>query len=215
VLALHFINRRLQFHYTVLQNGALVDTWILLCNRAVLGRPTAPRNQNGAPRYTGPVTIALWIGALLLMGLGFLGTVVPGLPGVLLLYAGFWLAAWIDHFARVGWPTLLILGLITALALVADLVAGLLGAKRLGASRQALIGSVLGGLIGPFVGLGWVGLLVGPFVGAVAGELMARRPLGTAARVGFGTWLGLIVGTLVKLALSVSMLAIFAVAYLV
>jgi len=148
------------------------------------------------------------------MALGLAGTVLPGLPGILVLYAGMLLGAWIDHFQRVGWPTLLLLGVLTALALGADLVASVLGARRFGASRQALIGSVIGGVIGPFVGFGLLGLLLGPFLGAVCGELLARRPLMTAARVGFGTWLGLIVGTLLKVALSVSMIGVFVTAWL-
>jgi hypothetical protein len=158
--------------------------------------------------------LLLWLAAGALIVAGLAGTVLPGLPGVAVLYAGMLLGAWIDHFSRVGWRTLLILALLTGLALVAELLAAMLGARRLGASRQALIGSVIGGLAGPLVGLGLPGLLLGPFIGAVTGELIARRPLATAARVGFGTWLGLLIGTLVKLSLAVSMLAIFALAYL-
>jgi uncharacterized protein YqgC (DUF456 family) len=155
--------------------------------------------------------VALWIGTIALIALGFIGTIVPGLPGVLLIYGGMWLAAWIDNFARIGWPTLTILGALTALALLADLIAGVMGAKRVGASRLALIGSVIGGLAGiPF---GLLGLLGGPFVGAVAGELLARRPFGAAARVGVGTWLGLVLGALIKIALAVSMLAVFVLGY--
>jgi uncharacterized protein len=156
--------------------------------------------------------LLLWLAVAALIAAGLLGTLVPGLPGVLLIYLGMWLGAWIDHFTRISWPTLLILGVMTALALVADLIASVLGAKRVGASRQALVGSVLGGLLGLMFGL--PGLLLGPFVGAVIGELIARRSIGVAARVGFGTWLGLLVGTLVKLALAVSMLAVFVAAYL-
>lgn len=166
------------------------------------------------PNWPSVTHLALWLGAGALIVAGLIGTVLPGLPGVLVLYAGMWLGAWIDHFARVGWPTLLVLGVLTALALLADLIASVLGAKRVGASRQALIGSVLGGLIGPLLGFGLIGLLLGPFVGAVIGELIARRPIEAAARVGFGTWLGLLVGTLVKVALAVSMLGIFVTAYL-
>ncbi|MGA8706605.1 MAG: DUF456 domain-containing protein [Steroidobacteraceae bacterium] len=157
--------------------------------------------------------VLLWLAAAALMLAGVAGTILPGLPGPLLIYTGMWLGAWIDHFQHVGWPTLTVLGVLTGLTLVADLIASVLGARRLGASRQALIGSVVGGLVGPFVGLGLVGLLLGPFLGAVVGELIARRPMATAARVGFGTWLGLVVGTLVKLALAISMLGIFAAAY--
>jgi hypothetical protein len=158
--------------------------------------------------------LLLWIISGALMVVGLAGTVLPGLPGVPVLYGGMLLGAWIDHFSRVGWRTLLVLGVLTGLALVAELVASMLGAKRLGASRQALIGSVIGGLAGPMVGFGLPGLLLGPFVGAVVGELVARSPLATAARVGFGTWLGLLAGTLVKLSLAISMLAIFVLAYL-
>ncbi len=103
--------------------------------------------------------------------------------------------------------------MLAGLALMADLIASALGARRLGASRQAVIGSVAGGLVGPFTGLGLLGLLLGPFIGAVVGELIARRPMATAARVGFGTWLGLVIGTLFKLALAIGMLGIFATAY--
>jgi uncharacterized protein YqgC (DUF456 family) len=157
------------------------------------------------------VHVALWVLALTLMGAGLIGTVIPGLPGVLLLYAGMWLGAWIDDFTRIGWRTLTLLGVLAALALLADLLASVLGARRAGASRLALLGSVIGGVIGLFFGP--LGLLLGPFAGAVVGELAARRPLGDAARVGLATWVGLMVGTLAKVALAVTMLGVFLTGY--
>jgi uncharacterized protein YqgC (DUF456 family) len=156
--------------------------------------------------------IALWICAMALIVAGFIGIVIPGLPGVLLIYGGMWLAAWFDGFTKIGWPTLTILGVLAALVLAADLLASALGAKRVGASRQALIGSLIGGILGLSFGL--LGLVFGPFVGAVVGELIARRPLAAAARVGFGTWMGLVLGTLAKIALAVSMLGVFVAGYL-
>jgi len=158
-----------------------------------------------------PAEVALWIAALALIAGGCIGTILPGMPGVLIIYAGMWLAAWTDHFARIGWVTLTILGILTALALVADLAASLLGAKHVGASRLALIGSVIGGIVGIFFGL--LGLLLGPFVGAVAGELMARRSIADATRVGLATWIGLLLGTMAKIALAVSMLGVFLTSY--
>ena len=155
--------------------------------------------------------VALWIAAGVLIVMGFIGTILPGMPGVLIIYAGMWLAAWIDDFARIGWVTLTILGILTALALAADLVASLLGAKRVGASPQALFGSVIGGIAGLFFGL--IGLLLGPFIGAVAGELMARRSFADATRVGVATWIGWLVGTMAKIALAVNMLGVFLVGY--
>ncbi|HEY6453304.1 MAG TPA: DUF456 domain-containing protein [Steroidobacteraceae bacterium] len=157
--------------------------------------------------------VALWCGAFALIAAGLVLTIVPGMPGVLLIYGGMWLAAWIGHFARIGWPTLILLGVLTALALVIDLTASVLGAKRVGASRQALLGSFIGGFAGLAFGL--PGLIAGPFAGAVIGELMARRTLVAATRVGLWTWIGLLAGTLAKLALAVTMLAVFAVACLI
>jgi uncharacterized protein YqgC (DUF456 family) len=155
--------------------------------------------------------VALWIVAGTLMAAGFIGTIIPGMPGVLVIYAGMWLAAWIDDFARIGWRTLTLLGVLTALAFAADLIASVLGARRVGASRQAIIGSLIGGIVGLFFGP--LGLLFGPFAGAVAGELCARRPMADAARVGLATWIGLLIGTMAKIALAVTMLGVFLTSY--
>jgi uncharacterized protein len=102
---------------------------------------------------------------------------------------------------------------LTCFAFVIDILAALLGAKRVGASRLALVGAALGAVIGLFFGL--PGLLLGPFVGAVIGEYLTRQKLDQAARVGFGTWIGLLVGALAKLALAFTMLGIFAAAYFI
>jgi uncharacterized protein len=107
---------------------------------------------------------------------------------------------------------LTILGVLAALAMAADFVATLLGAKRAGASKLALVGAALGSLLGVLSGL-W-GLLVFPFVGAVIGELIARRQLGQAGKVGFATWLGLLLGTIAKIAIALTMIGVFVIAYL-
>lgn len=155
----------------------------------------------------------LWLIAGALIVIGLIGIVAPGVPGVMAIFGGMLLAAWIDHFQRVSIPTIVLLGVLTALAFVVDIVGGLLGAQRVGASRQALIGAALGGLLGLF--FGFVGLLLGPFVGATVGEFLAQRRLDSAARVGLGTGLGLLVGAIAKMALAVAMLAIFIAAWLI
>jgi len=149
----------------------------------------------------------------LLILIGIAGTVVPVLPGVPLVFSGMLLAAWADHFQHIGTFTLIVLGVLCALALLVDLAAGLLGAKRVGASTRALWGATFGTVIGLFFGL--PGLLLGPFVGAAIGELSTGRELGHAARVGLGTWLGLLFGTLAKVALCFTMLGIFALALII
>lgn len=99
------------------------------------------------------------------------------------------------------------LGTLCALAMALDFIAGLLGAKRVGASGLGLLGAALGTVIGLFFGL--IGLILGPFIGAVLGELAHGRQAGTAAKVGVATWLGMAAGALAKLVLAFTMLGIF------
>jgi uncharacterized protein YqgC (DUF456 family) len=160
-----------------------------------------------------PMTVVLWLVVVLLVLVGFAGLVFPGLPGTPLVFAGLVLAAWLDGFTRVGWwPTLLVLGALTLLSVAVEFIAGALGAQRVGASGRAVWGATLGGLVGIFFGL--PGLVLGPFVGAVLGQLAARRDLLHAGRVGVGTLLGLFVGAIAKIAVSVTMLGVFVAAWL-
>lgn len=156
--------------------------------------------------------IALFVLAGLLIVAGLAGTLLPVLPGIPLMYAGMFLAAWTDHFEHVGTFTLVLLGALCLIALALDFLAGLLGAKRVGASGWALFGSAAGTIAGLFFGL--VGVLVGPFAGAVAGELIAGGTLHRATSVGIGTWIGLLLGTLAKVGLAFTMLGVFALALL-
>ena len=150
--------------------------------------------------------------AAILVIVGVLGTVLPVLPGILLVFGGLFLAAWAQDFARVGWVGLTVIGVLAALGFGADFLASLLGAKRVGASPKALIGAAIGGFLGIFLGL--AGILLGPFIGAVLGELWARGGLRQATRVGFGTTIGLLFAAVAKLVLAFLMIGTFAAFYL-
>ena len=155
----------------------------------------------------------LWLLSAALIVLGVAGTVLPALPGTALVLAGIVLGAWIDDFARVGWGVLGGITLLAALAWVLDYVAGLLGAKKAGASRQAIVGAALGTVAGLFMGL--VGVFFMPLVGAAIGEWLARRDHGQALKVGVATWLGLIAGMVSKVVIAFVMIGVFIVALLV
>ena len=156
---------------------------------------------------------SLWyVLAAVLIVVGVIGTVVPALPGVPLVFAGMFVAAWADGFQHVGLWTLIGLGVLTLIAVAVDFFAGLAGAKRVGASRLALIGAAVGTLVGLFFGI--PGLLLGPFLGALIGELFAGATLKRAAGVGVGAWLGFLVGTVLKLAVCFAMLGLFALAFI-
>lgn len=161
-------------------------------------------------------TALLYLIAALLVLAGLAGTVLPALPGLPLVFGGMLLAAWAGDFQHVGVPMLVLLGALTLLSMAIDFWATALGAKRVGASRLAVAGAMLGTLGGLF--LGPLGLLVGPFAGALGGELLHRRSLqrhhvGQAARVGVGTWVGIVFGTVLKLGLAFAMLGMFALAW--
>jgi uncharacterized protein len=154
----------------------------------------------------------LLILAIVLVLAGIAGTVLPALPGAPLVFLGLLVAAWAEGFEKVGWFTLSILGLLTLLTFVVDFFAASLGARRVGASWLALIGAVLGMIAGLFFSL--PGIILGPFFGAVLGEYLARRDWAQARKVGFGTWLGMVIGVAGKLALIFTMVGIFALAYM-
>jgi uncharacterized protein YqgC (DUF456 family) len=155
----------------------------------------------------------LLIGALVLVLIGLAGSVLPALPGVPLVFAGLLMAAWAGDFQRVGWVTLTLLGLLTVASFVIDLAATVLGARRVGATKLAIVGAAVGTFAGVFFGI--PGLLVGPFAGAVAGEMLSHGEWRQATRAGVATWIGLLFGTLAKLALVFTMLGIFLFAYFV
>jgi uncharacterized protein len=156
--------------------------------------------------------IGWWVIAILLIIIGVIGSVLPAVPGVILVMGGMSLAAWIDGFRRIGWVTLGILGFLTLLALACDALGALIGAKRVGASGLALLGAAIGTFLGIFFGL--VGALIGPFLGAVVGELISRGRLVPAARVGLATWAGLALSLVARVAIVFAMLAVFLTSYL-
>jgi len=156
----------------------------------------------------------LWILSVLLILIGLAGTVLPALPGTALILAGIFVGAWIDDFTRVGAGMLAVIGTLAVLAWALDYVAGLLGAKKAGASRLALVGAAVGTVAGLFMGL--VGVLFMPLVGAAAGEFIARQGQAPhhevgqqAAKVGLATWLGMMVGMLAKVVIAFVMVGLF------
>lgn len=153
----------------------------------------------------------LWLVAFLLMLLGFAGLLLPMLPGVPLLFGGFLLAAWIDDFSRVGMVAMVIIGVLALLAWIIDIVASLMTTKSVGASRQAMIGTIAGALVGMLAGV--PGLILGTVAGAIIGEMMASRDAAHATRVGVAAGLGFALALAAKLVFALLMVSVFVYAY--
>jgi len=156
------------------------------------------------------LTVFLWIFAIVLIVVGVAGTILPAVPGAVMVFGGIVLAASIDHFARVPVWLLVVFAVLTAISWAVDYFAAVAGARKVGASPRALLGAAVGTLAGIFTGL-W-GLLFMPLLGAAIGEFIAQRDLLRAGKVGLSTWIGMLVGTAVKVAIVFAMVGAFIVA---
>ncbi len=156
---------------------------------------------------------ALWVLAVVLVVVGLAGTVLPALPGAALIFAGALLAAWIDDFRRISGLSVAIVGVLMVLSWVADYLSAMLGARRAGASPLALLGAAVGTVAGIFTGL--IGLLFMPLAGAAIGQFVSERDALRAAHVGIATWIGMLVGTVAKVALAFMMIGVLAAALLI
>jgi uncharacterized protein YqgC (DUF456 family) len=171
------------------------------------------RNAGTAGRLEATMNAALWVVAIAMIVVGVAGTVLPALPGLVLVFGGIVLAAWIDDFARISPWTVGGLAVLMLLGVAADYVAAALGAKKAGASRLAVVGAAIGTVAGIFTG--FVGLVFMPLVGAALGELIAQKDVWRAGKVGIATWLGLLVGTALKVAIVFTMVGVFVIALMV
>ncbi len=153
------------------------------------------------------MTTALWVIAVLMILIGIVGTVLPALPGVVLVFAGITLAAWIDSFAMISAWTIGVLAVLALIGFLVDYLSTVLFARRAGATRYGIIGAAIGTVAGIFFGL--LGIIIFPLIGAFAGEFLARRDALRAGRIGLSTWVGLLVAAVVKIAIVFTMLGIF------
>jgi uncharacterized protein len=191
------------------------------CGRAPYA-PNADHRRKECALSFDATTLA-WLGVVLMIVIGLAGTVLPALPGTVFVLAGVIWGAWLDDFTRVPVWVVVICAVLAAIAFATDYVAAMMGAKRVRASTWAIVGAALGTVAGIFTG--FIGLLFMPLVGAVAGEWFAQRQKTAdlqveqgqyhvrAAKVGLATWVGMIVGTAVKLALVLTIVGIFVAAY--
>ena len=140
--------------------------------------------------------IVLLILAFICMLVGIIGCIVPGLPGVPVSYVGLWIAQAADRI-DFSWQMLLVWGIVTIAVTVLDYVVPAIGTKKYGGTKYGVWGSIIGVFVGMFAGA--VGVIVGPLLGAVIGELIGGKETEEAIRAGWGSFLGLLCGTIIKL----------------
>lgn len=154
-----------------------------------------------------PIIIHLIVWAFIVVGV--IGTVAPVLPGTGLIFAGIALYAWYFGVETIGWGTLIALGVVAVITFFFDYLASAYGAAKFGSTKYGVIGSVIGGVLG-MITLNIPGLLIGMFSGAVIGEMaFSGRSQEQAFKAGWGTLLGFLGGTIMKLLFALAMVLIF------
>lgn len=155
----------------------------------------------------------LLIASILLIVIGLIGAVVPVLPGPPLSFVGL-LIVHFTRFAEFETSTLWILGFLAALVQVLDYIVPAWGTKKFGGTKHGAWGSIIGLIIGlfflPAIGpFGIITILAGPFCGAWIGETIAGQETNKALKAAFGSFIGFLTGTLMKLVTSIIIAFIF------
>jgi hypothetical protein len=157
------------------------------------------------------MALALKIVGVLALIVGFVGLFLPAIPGSILLFGGVLAIAAADGFDKISVGTVVACGVLSAAAFAVDYLAGLLGARKFGASKWGLVGALVGLVVGLPMGL--LGIVIGPAAGAVFAEYLVDRDFKRATKAGGGAFVGFLVGMLAKVALAFTILGIAGFAY--
>jgi uncharacterized protein YqgC (DUF456 family) len=152
-------------------------------------------------------TTALVLSIILFIA-GLLGTILPVLPGAILIYLGMLLYGFMTKFETLNVNFFFLQGLVLVLIFSVDFLASVVGTRYFNGSKMAVWGASIGTILGLII-LGPLGIVIGPFIGAVLAELMCGKLINQAIRVGFGTLVGILGGTVVKLCAEILMIIYF------
>ena len=150
----------------------------------------------------------LMIAAVVVLIIGLIGDIIPGIPGTPMSYLALLLMHWTERLSYTP-QFLLMTGLICVVITVLDYVVPVWGTKKFGGTKAGVRGSTIGLIVGiivlPLLGIvlgpfGLIGILGGPFVGAYIGEKMGGTPDDKAWRSAFGSFIGFLAGTFMKIA---------------
>ncbi|KPK64458.1 hypothetical protein AMJ83_01725 [candidate division WOR_3 bacterium SM23_42] len=151
--------------------------------------------------------ILLFVIVLIIMIIGLAGVILPVLPGIPLIFGAAVLYGILTGFKEIDLHLILIFAGLTVFGLVVDYLANYFSVKKMGGGRAGAIGAVIGLMIGIWFGLVWIVVL--PFVLAVAFELIVGREARQALTAGFGSFVGLLFGGLIRFIIGCVMIGIF------
>lgn len=127
---------------------------------------------------------------------GVIGSVLPGLPGAPVSYAGLLLFHFSSAENRIGWVWLVVFGILVAVVWILDYIVPIITTKKFGGSKYGTWGSTLGLIVGLF--FGFVGMIIGPLIGAFVFELIFSRNTEKAFKSALGSFVGFLLSTGIK-----------------
>jgi len=154
--------------------------------------------------------IIYFAAALIIMLLGLVGTILPIIPGVPIVFVALLIHTLLTDFAAISGSTIIIFAVLTVVSILLDWLAGSMGVKKMGGSAAGMIGAVVGMIAGLMIpGAGLLLFIFSAFVGAVVFEMMAGKESKTALKAGLGSFIGFVAGTLVKFVIAAVMIVYF------
>ncbi|MEX1112042.1 MAG: DUF456 domain-containing protein [Candidatus Andersenbacteria bacterium] len=153
------------------------------------------------------ISAAVWAGISLLFVIGLAGTIIPGVPGVGLVFAGVLVYGVVTDFTILSVPTVILFGIVAVLAWLADYAGSAVGSKLGGGNKKALAGTVIGAIVGAFAGP--LGIFIGAFLGSLTGVLLEGKNSHQAAKVAFYSVLGTLGATVIQFILALAMIIAF------
>ena len=155
--------------------------------------------------------IFIYISILTILIVSLVGVLIPILPGIPLMFVTVLVYSFLDRFAHITTSNVVILLILMVVSLVVDYSSGLLGAKMAGASKKAILGGLIGTLIGLFF-FPPLGAVWGLFVGVLMAELLqGGKNLRNAVKAATGTLLGSLAGIIANLAIGIVFVVLFSI----
>ncbi|MBP8251119.1 MAG: DUF456 domain-containing protein [Herpetosiphon sp.] len=148
--------------------------------------------------------------ALMIMVVGVAASMVPMMPGSLIVWLGAFFYAWSTKFQIVGWLTLVILGLMAIAASTSDLWVGTMRQRQAGASLASTLGGLIGGIIGLFV-FALPGMLLGTIIGTLVPDWKRWRDWRHISHISWRTVKNWMVGIAVQVGIGIAMIIVFVV----
>ena len=148
--------------------------------------------------------LLLLIVSLLLCLIGIVGSFLPIIPGPVTSWLGILLLN-LTSAVEFNLNFVLITFTVAVSVGILDYIIPILGVKKLGGSRSGQIGTTVG-LIVALVILCPIGIIVGPFLGALLGEMSTNKSFQNSLKPAFGSFIGVIAGSVIKFLISLSFL---------